>query len=102
MEVPDRSADKTIAEIIGMKEKVVNGTPYWALGDRLFHRVPAFTSSIDAALIAVEASGAIESGGVTFGLTPATAVLNDGEHCRGANPALALCVAALMRIAGNQ
>lgn len=99
MPEPDRRADKTIAEIIGMREKVVGGTQYWVLGEKLFHRVPAFTSSVDAAMIAVEIAGPVKSGGVTFGLSPATATVNDDEYCEGATPAIALCVAALIRMA---
>ncbi|AWI61241.1 hypothetical protein AB395_00006064 (plasmid) [Sinorhizobium fredii CCBAU 45436] len=50
-------------------------------------------------MIAVEIAGPVKSGGVTFGLSPATATVNDDEYCEGATPAIALCVAALIRMA---
>jgi hypothetical protein len=102
MPEPNRRADKTIAALIGLKEKTVAGGQYWFLGEQAFRRVPAFTSSIDAALLAVAATGGSESGGVTIGQSPASAVLDDGEHCQGATPPIALCVALLTRLATKE
>lgn len=95
----NRRADKTIADLIGMRETTVNGEQYWALGEKTFRRVPAFTLYIEAAMLAVEATGGLGSGGFTIGRSPANAVLDDEQPCEGATPAIALCAAVLTRVA---
>ncbi|MCA1368061.1 hypothetical protein I6F15_11675 [Bradyrhizobium sp. BRP14] len=96
MPAPDRNADKTIGYAIGMQEMKSPAGVYYALGSKTFHHVPAFTSSVDAALIVLETAPPVQSYGFTFGPGP-RAVINDGEPWEGATPAIALCIAALRR-----
>jgi hypothetical protein len=99
MPEPDRKADKTIAVAIGMQESDAGGEDYWQWGDRAFRRVPAFTYSVDAALLLAEAAQANCCGACTFGADLSTAVLDGGNRGSGATPAIAICVAALKLMA---
>ncbi|PDT50365.1 hypothetical protein CO661_01595 [Sinorhizobium fredii] len=99
MPEPDRKADRTIAYALGASERNGPTGVYWAIGEKNFTRIPAFTSSVDAAIIAVEAVGPIRSLGVTVGRgSTHRAILNDGEYCEGSTPAIALCIAALKQL----
>jgi hypothetical protein len=99
MPAPDRKADRTIAYALGAAEKNGPTGIYWAIGEKNFTRIPAFTSSVDAAMMAIEAVGPISNVGVTVGRCSIhRATLNDGSYCEGATPAIALCIAALKQL----
>lgn len=91
LEKPNRRADDSIGTFVGS----VQHHDYLEFNGSRYPRMPYFTSSVDAALLLVEAlHGETPAGGVTFGLE-ARAQVGDGPKCGGATPALAICIAAL-------
>lgn len=98
---PDRRADRTIAMVLGMREESDGGASYWVLGDRRFNRVPPFTASIDAAIMAAESVCPLNFGACTFGGMSAKAALNDGPPLEGGTPAIAICMAALKHLSDS-
>ncbi|MDW9633599.1 hypothetical protein [Sinorhizobium meliloti] len=102
MPEPDRKADRTIAYALGVQEKAGPTGVYWVIGEKNFTRIPAFTSSVDAAIIAAEAVGPVDMIGVTVGRNVThRAILNNGDYCEGATPAIALCIAALRQLSAR-
>ncbi|PDT47341.1 hypothetical protein CO661_14255 [Sinorhizobium fredii] len=106
LEEPNRRADERIGQFAGWERRSepMNDnretieTVYWVHDGKRYPRMPYFTTSIDAALLAVEALlGPRTSGGVTLGRGPSWAQIDDGPQCGGCTPALALVIAALRR-----
>jgi hypothetical protein len=95
---PNRRADRTIAMALGMREESTGGASCWVLGERRFNRVPAFTASVDAAMIAAESACPLNLGACTFGGMSSRAALNEGPPFEGGTPAIAICMAALKHL----
>ncbi|PJR11333.1 hypothetical protein [Sinorhizobium meliloti] len=86
---PDRSLDLSIAFIVRYKREDDVGTTGGS-------NVPPYTSSVDAALQLLHKMAPNSSGGVSWQADGSgTATANDGVYSHAANPAIALCLAAL-------
>ncbi|MCA1439322.1 hypothetical protein I6F07_03595 [Ensifer sp. IC4062] len=103
LQAPNRRADERIALAIGMRERrqtfrekgEIKEQVYWYLGEKAFPRIPLFTSSLDAAMVAVEMVAPFTLGVAFRRFGKGSAVLNEGEHFDAATPAIALCMAVL-------
>lgn len=102
---PDRMLDKEIGEYLGWKVfaagvATAGGDPHWVCNTPMGRgALPAFTSSIDAALTLVpEGYGFYLRGdysGAGAGLSFPDAYNVTPGHVEAATPAIALCIAAL-------
>ncbi|MDX0572189.1 hypothetical protein GOD68_18345 [Sinorhizobium medicae] len=105
---PDRKMDEKLAVAAGWTQvpEIVPGSQgrgerrlLWFYPGEQTARLPKFTESIDAALEFVGIIAPGPSGGFTWGgpnrFKRGKAQLNDGEQVQAANPAIALCIAAL-------
>ncbi|WP_164855960.1 hypothetical protein [Sinorhizobium meliloti] len=94
---PDRQLDVVIARSAGYQRTIgPDGLVQWKHERSPVIGVPRFTASIDAAYDLVNLLDASATGGVSW--VPGegcTAILNDKGYCKGATPAIALCIAAL-------
>lgn len=104
---PDRRVDAMIGEVAGWERHLepMNDNRdqaeavFWLKGGVRYRRIPYFTMSVDAAMLAVQALlGETDSGGFTWRPRgPSWAQIDDGPESEGANGAIALCIAALRR-----
>lgn len=94
---PDRALDSQLALIAGYKKKArEDGGTYWVdASDNGPSNVPRFTNNIDAALDLVGIVAPDVAFGVSWEPGDAHARIGERPYCRGANPAIALCLAAM-------
>lgn len=106
LQEPSRRIDEQIGRLAGWERRSERANDnnkvesvYFVHNGKRYPRMPYFTTSIDAALLCVEALvGKVDSGGVTLNPNGMSwAEVGGGPRCRGPNPAIALCIAALRR-----
>lgn len=103
---PSRALDLALAILLGYKRKVENVRDpnsgeqtrrvLWLLpGGQDPGRVPLYTASLEDAHSFAQTTAPGNAGGVSWDDSGGYAKLGDGPYCSGANPAIALCIAAL-------
>lgn len=104
---PSRDIDVKIGLLVGWQRKVEYANEkeensrnvIWILHGERTARLPRFTDSLEAALQLLELVAPKYIGGVSWSTDEcgfeATAIVNNGDYCHGATPALAVCLAAL-------
>lgn len=103
LQTPNRRADASVAGALGMQERrqsfrekgELKEQVYWYLEDKAFPRIPLFTASLDAAMLAVEVVAPTSLGVAFRPFGKGSAVLNETQHFDAATPAIALCMAVL-------
>lgn len=102
---PDRNLDLEIAKLLGFRRTVKEiptgrGRPpakrvIWLKPDGTPERVPAYTQLVDSAIELASLIAPHNVGGCSWEEGRGSAKINNGPYVHAANPALALCAAAL-------
>lgn len=88
---PDRRLDVEIATILGYRKPADK----WLKPDGSIGKVYAYTRVIDNAMEMADFAAPEHVGGCSWEKSKGAAKINDGPYAYAANPAIALCVAAL-------
>ena len=108
---PDRNLDKQIALQAGFKsaeeapseaDTLATDRVVWRKPDGTPGRILAYTQSVDAAIELVGSIAPNSVGGCSWEKGRGSAKVGDGPYVHAANPAIALCAAALQLLWSRQ
>lgn len=94
---PARNIDGRLALLVGFRKVQRAGNVFWVYSDDQETRVPAYTADLDAAFHFAQVILPDNVGAFAFDNNTYRAQFWDGPVCYGANPAIAICRAALSR-----
>lgn len=92
---PDRKLDAEIAKLVGFTKSTDKKKSVWRKPDGTTGNPPGYTRLVDYAIELANFIAPDNVGGCSWEKDRGTAKINSGPYVHGANPAIALCVAAL-------
>lgn len=108
LQVPSGKLDMELGQLIGYRAKraaepegtrVGTGVVYWVQPkSQEYGRLPRFTTSVDDALIFANCVEPDHAGGVSWEPSGYHAKVGNSPYCKGATPAIAICIAALQSL----